>query len=324
MSAPHRRRALLLFAWAPALAALGACSRSATEQSGGPRKPVVGFSQIGAESAWREAETASITIEAQKRGIELKAADAQGRLENQIQALHAFRSQQVDAVILAPQKEQGFEPVLRELKAAGIPVVLVDRGVDCDPSLYATLIASDFVAEGRMAARWLIENTQGPLSVVELEGTTGSAPAIDRKRGFHAEIAREPRVQVVQSQPAQFTLVEGKRAMEAILRAQPGVGAVYAHNDDMALGAIQALEEAGRKPGRDVLVVSIDATRLAFEALVAGKLNAAVECSPLLGPLAFDAVEKLLRGERVEPRVVVPDRVFDQRNAAAELPNRRY
>jgi simple sugar transport system substrate-binding protein len=303
--------------------ACAACSGG--EPGGAAAGPVVGFSQIGAESAWREAETVSITIEAKKRGIELKVADAQGRLENQIQALRAFRAQGVAAVILAPQKEQGFEPALRELAEARIPVVLVDRGVDCDSSLYATLIASDFVEEGRMAARWLVENSTGPLRVVELEGTTGSAPAIDRKKGFHEVVAAEPRVQVVRSQPAQFTLVEGKRVMESILRAEQNkVGAVYAHNDDMALGAIQAIEEAGLSPGRDVLVVSIDATRPAFEALVAGKLNAAVECSPLLGPLAFDAVEALLSGKPVEKRVVVPDRIFDTRTAAAELPNRRY
>lgn len=285
----------------------------------------IGFSQIGAESAWRVAETASITIEARKRGHELLVADAQGRLEKQLEALRGFVAQGVDAVILAPQKEQGFEPALQELKAAGIPVVLVDRGLEADPSLYATLIASDFVAEGRMAAEWLASHTQGEVRVVELEGTTGSAPAIDRKRGFHEAIAAHPRIQVVRSQPAQFTLAEGKKQMEAVLRSESGpIHAVYAHNDDMALGAIDALKAAGRSPGKDVLVLSIDATGAAFEAMARGELSAAVECSPLLGPLAFDAVEALLAGRKVEPRIVVPDRLYDQSNAAAELPNRRY
>lgn len=285
----------------------------------------IGFSQIGAESAWRVAETASITIEARKRGHELLVADAQGRLEKQLEALRGFVAQGVDAVILAPQKEQGFEPALQELKAAGIPVVLVDRGLEADPSLYATLIASDFVAEGRMAAEWLASHTQGEVRVVELEGTTGSAPAIDRKRGFHEAIAAHPRIQVVRSQPAQFTLAEGKKQMEAVLRSESApIHAVYAHNDDMALGAIDALKAAGRSPGKDVLVLSIDATGAAFEAMARGELSAAVECSPLLGPLAFDAVEALLAGRTVAPRIVVPDRLYDQSNAAAELPNRRY
>ena len=289
------------------------------------KRPVVGFSQIGAESAWRVAETASIVAEAEARGMELMLVDAQGRMEKQLEALRGFVAQRVDAVILAPQKEQGFEPVLKELKEAGIPVVLVDRGVQADPSLYATLIASDFVAEGRMAALWLAAATTGDVRIVELEGTTGSAPAIDRKQGFHAALAAHPRLRVVRSQPAQFALAEGKKQMEAILRSESEpFQAVYAHNDDMALGAIEALKAAGRAPGTDVLVVSIDATRPAFEAMVRGELSAAVECTPLLGPQALDAVQSLLRGERVEQRVVVADRLFEASQAAAELPNRRY
>lgn len=307
--------------WALLSLALAACGSEAPDSG----RPVVGFSQIGAESAWRVAETASIVAEAEARGVELKLVDAQGRMEKQLEALRGFVAQQVDAVILAPQKEQGFEPVLKELKEAGIPVVLVDRGVQADPSLYATLIASDFVAEGRMAARFLVGATSGEVRIVELEGTTGSAPAIDRKKGFHEELAAHGRLRVVRSQPAQFSLAEGKKQMEAILRseAEP-FQAVYAHNDDMALGAIEALKAAGRAPGRDVLVVSIDATRPAFEAMARGELSAAVECSPLLGPLALDAVQALLRGERVESRIVVADRLFEAAQAAAELPNRRY
>jgi len=285
----------------------------------------VGFSQIGAESAWRVAETESVRAEAEKRGVALKFADAQARLESQIAALHSFLAQGVDAVILAPQKKDGFEPALRELAEAKIPVVLVDRGLDCDPSLYATLIASDFTAEGRMAAEWLVAHTQGEVRIAELEGTAGSDPAIERKRGFDERIAKEPRMRVVKSVSAEFQLPKGKEAMEAILKSEAGgIDAVYAHNDDMALGAIQALEAAGRQPGKDVLVLSIDATKSAFAAIVAGKLSCAVECSPLLGPMAFDAIEKIRRGERVEKRTVVPDRVFDSTNAAAALADRKY
>lgn len=287
--------------------------------------PSVGFSQIGAESAWRVAETESIRGEAAKRGIPLKLADAQGKIENQIQALHSFIAQGVSAVILAPQKKSGFEPALRELKAAGIPVVLVDRGLDCDPDLYATLIASDFVAEGRMAADWLIAHTTGDVRVAEIEGTAGSDPAIDRKRGFDERIAAEPRIQIVKSLNGQFELPKGKEVMEAILKAESNkIDAVYAHNDDMALGAIQAIEAANLQPGKDVIVISVDATRAAFESIVEGKLSCAVECSPLLGPLAFDAIERLAKGESVEKRIVVADRLFDASNAATELPNRKY
>jgi simple sugar transport system substrate-binding protein len=307
-------------------------SSGATERSdAAPRERaankalVVGFSQIGAESSWRVAETESIKSEAKRRGIDLKMADAQGKLEHQIQALHAFIVQKVDAVLLAPQKESGFGPVLKELKSARIPVVLVDRGVEADPSMYATLIASDFVAEGRMAAQWLIAHTTGDVRVAEIVGTTGSAPAIDRQKGFDEVIGKQKRFQILHSQSAQFELPKGKEVMEALLRGWSNkIDAVYAHNDDMALGAIQAIEAAGLKPGKDVIVVSIDATRGAFDAIVGGKLGASVECTPLLGPLAFDAIEKVVRGEKIEKRIVVQDRVFDGQNALAELPNRKY
>ena len=197
--------------------------------------------------------------------------------------------------------------------------------MDCDPSLYATLIASDFVAEGRRAARFLAEHTTGDVRIVELEGTAGSAPAIDRKRGFDDEIARTPRLALVRSQSAQFSLLAGKEVMEAILRAErEPIGAVYAHNDDMALGAIQAIEEAGMTPGKDIIIVSVDAVRGAFEAMKDGKLNCTVECNPLLGPAAFDAVEAVLAGKELPKKTIVKDEIFPQEKAAEVLPTRKY
>jgi ABC-type sugar transport system substrate-binding protein len=295
-------------------------------QSSPSGRLTVGFSQIGAESDWRAAETRSIQSEAERRGIELKLADAQGRQELQVAALKGFIAQGVDAIVLAPKTEAGWDAILSEVRAAGIPVVLVDRGVDvADPGLYATLIASDFVAEGRMAAEWLAQATGGKARVVELQGSVGSAPAIDRQRGFAEGIAAHPGVEILLAQSGEFSRAKGKEVMEAFLQARGAeIDAVYAHNDDMALGAIQALEAAGRRPGVDVKVVSIDGVRAAFEAMVAGKLSASVECNPLLGPLAFDAVERLARGESVEKRVVVEDRLFTADQAAALLPTREY
>ncbi len=300
-------------------------STSGTDDDGG-KAIRVGFSQIGAESAWRTAETESIRSEAAARGVDLKFSDAQQKQENQIKALRTFIAQDVDAIILAPVVESGWEPVLREVKRAGIPVVLVDRGVDvADDSLYATLIASDFVAEGRMAGEWLAAALGGEGNIVELKGTTGAAPAIDRERGFREAIEAHPGLQVILSQTGDFTRAKGKEVMEAFLKARGGdIDAVYAHNDDMALGAIQAIEEAGYEPGEDILVVSIDGVKPAFEAMVAGSLNATVECNPLLGPMAFDAIERILAGETVERKIVVEDRLFEQAEAAAELPNRKY
>jgi simple sugar transport system substrate-binding protein len=291
-----------------------------------PRQIKVGFSQIGAESAWRTAETDSIRSEAEKRGVKLQFSDAQQKQENQIKALRGFITMKVDAIILAPVVETGWEPVLREIKRAGIPVILVDRGVDVeDDALYTTLIASDFVEEGRMAARWLVERTGGSANVVEIKGTTGSAPAIDRERGFHEIIDERAEMTIIKSQTGEFTRAKGKEVMEAFLKAEgDAIDAVYAHNDDMALGAIQAIEEAGFEPGEDIIIVSIDGVRAAFEAMIDGTLNCTVECNPLLGPMAFDAVEAVLAGEDLPKMIVVEDRLFDQTTAAAELPNRKY
>jgi len=285
----------------------------------------IGFSQIGAESDWRRAETKSIKDEAAKLGVDLKFADAQQKQQNQIQALRSFIAQKVEAIVLAPVVETGWEPVLREARDAGIPVVLVDRGVKVtDESLYATLIASDFVAEGRMAAEWLAKKMKGQANIVELQGTPGAAPAIDRKQGFEEGIAQFPGMKITKSQSGDFTRAKGKEVMEAFIKAEgKSIQAVYAHNDDMALGAIQALEAAGMKPGQDVIVVSVDAVKAAFEAMIAGQLNATVECNPLLGPAAFDAVAKLLAGESV-PKKIVQDQLFDQSTAAADMKTRQY
>ncbi len=286
----------------------------------------VGFSQVGAESDWRAAETRSIRQEAERRGIDLRMADAQGRQEQQIAALKRFVAQGVDAIVLAPKTKTGWDAVLAEVRSAGIPVVLVDRGVEvAEGGLYATLIASDFVEEGRMAARWLAQASGGKARIAELEGTVGSDPAIDRHRGFAEVLEEHPGMELNLSGCGEFARAKGKEVMQAFLQSRGDeIDAVFAHNDDMALGAIQALEAAGRRPGTDVLVVSIDGVKAAFEAMVAGQLNATVECNPLLGPLAFDAVEKLLRREAVEPRIVVQDRLFTAEQAAGQLSSREY
>lgn len=292
---------------------------------GQDKKLTVGFSQIGAENPWRTAETNSIRSEAEKRGVDLKFSDAQGKQENQVSALKSFIAQKVDAIILAPQRETGWEPVLREAKRAKIPVILVDRGVKVgDESLYTTLIASDFVEEGRRAAEWLAKKTNGKARIVELQGTPGAAPAIDRKKGFEQGIAKHPEMKIIKSQTGDFTRAKGKEVMEAFLKSEPNIDAVYAHNDDMALGAVQAIEEAGKKPGEDILVVSIDGMKEAMEAVAAGKINCTVECNPLLGPAAFDAVEAAVAGKQLPKKTVVKDELFDESNVKEALPNRKY
>jgi len=295
--------------------------------AGADKKLTVGFAQVGAESAWRTANTDSIKSEAEKRGVDLRFSDAQGKQENQIAAVRGFIAQRVDAILLAPIVETGFEPVLKEAKAAKIPVILSDRRVaTSDDSLYVTFIGSDFIEEGRRAANFLVKKTGGKAVIAELQGTTGSAPANDRKKGFEEVIAKHPDMKIVLSQTGDFRRDGGKKVMEAFLKSADGakINAVYAHNDDMAIGAIQAIEEAGRKPGSDVVIVSIDGVRGAFEAMAAGKLNCTVECNPLIGPQVFDAIEKVVAGETLPKRIQVEEGVFTQEQAAAELPNRKY
>jgi simple sugar transport system substrate-binding protein len=258
--------------------------------------------------------------------VELKFSDAQQKQEKQIEALQAFIAQGVDVIILAPVVKTGWEPVLKEAKQRKIPVILVDRGITVsDDSLYSTLIAADFVAEGQRAAEWLAKKTDGKANVVELQGTPGADAAIERQKGFKDELAKHPGMKIIKSQDGDFKLAKGKEVMEAFLKDKDAkIDAVFAHNDDMALGAIQAIEDAGKVPGKDIIVVSIDGVKGAFEAMVAGKLNCTIECNPLLGPAAFEAVEKLAAGKPVEKKVVVPGELFEQSTAKDAIGGRKY
>ncbi len=294
------------------------------------QKPIVlGFSQVGAESEWRTANTESIKSAAKEAGIELKFSDAQQKQENQIKAIRSFIAQRVDVIAFSPVVESGWEPVLREAKAAKIPVVLTDRAVNTkDPSLYVTFMGSDFVEEGRKAGRWLVEkmkDSKGDVNIVELQGTVGSAPAIDRKKGFEEIIKADPKFKIIRSQTGDFTRAKGKEVMEAFLKAEgKKINVLYAHNDDMAIGAIQAIEEAGMKPGKDITIISIDAVKGAFEAMMAGKLNVTVECSPLLGPQLMAAVKDIKAGKPVPKRIVTEEGIFPMETAAQEFPKRKY
>lgn len=290
----------------------------------------MGFSQVGAESEWRTANTASIKEAASKDGVTLKFADAQQKQENQVKAIRSFIAQRVDVIAFSPVVESGWETVLREAKAAKIPVILTDRAVNVtDKSLYTTFIGSNFVEEGRLAGRWLLQeaakNPGKKYNIVELQGTVGSAPAIDRKAGFAEIIKSNPNMSIIRSQTGDFTRAKGKEVMEAFLKAQgKDINVLFAHNDDMAIGAIQAIEEAGLKPGKDILVISIDGVKGAFEAMMAGKLNVTVECNPLLGPQLMQIARDVVAGKTVPKRMTVKEGVFTADQAAKEFPNRRY
>ncbi|MGN6667448.1 MAG: ABC transporter substrate-binding protein [Trinickia sp.] len=293
------------------------------------KKITLGFAQVGAESAWRTANTVSIKEAAKDAGINLKFSDAQQKQENQIRAIRSYIAQKVNVIAFSPVVESGWEPVLTEAKKAGIPVILTDRNIDVkDKSLYVTMIGSDFLEEGRRAGRWLEEeykNDAGPINIAELQGTVGSAPANDRHAGLMEIIKNDPKFKIIASQSGDFTLAGGKQVMEAFAKTYgKKINVVYAHNDDMALGAIQAMEEAGMKPGKDVKVVSFDATKGGFQAMIAGKINVDVECSPLLGPQLMSAVKDLVAGKPLPKRIVTKETVFPENVAAKVLPSRKY
>jgi len=320
--------ALVAGAMVAVLSACGSGGGGSADGTGSGHKLTVGFSQVGAESGWRTANTKSVQDAAKKAGITLKFSDAQQKQENQIKAIRSFIQQKVDVIAFSPVVESGWDTVLKEAKDAKIPVVLTDRAVDSkDESLYASFLGSDFVEEGKRAGDWLVKQYQGKtdaVNIVELQGTTGSAPANDRKAGFTDVIKADSKFKIVASQTGDFTRAKGKEVMQAFLKSQPKIDVLYAHNDDMALGAIQAIEEAGKKPGTDIKIISVDGVKDAFTAMSQGKINVDVECNPLLGDQLMDLIKKVKAGEQVPRRIKTEEGVFTQDQAAAALPNRQY
>lgn len=287
-------------------ALLGATLLASTTLATGAFAQTVGFSQIGSESGWRAAETTLTLQQAKERGIDLKFSDAQQKQENQIKAIKSFIAQGVEAILVAPVVATGWDSVLGEAKEADIPVILLDRTVDAPKDLYLTAVTSDLVHEGAVAGGWLVGAVgTKPCNVVQLEGTTGSSPAIDRKKGFEEAIAGHDNIRVIRSQTGDFTRAKGKEVMESFLKAEDGgknICALYAHNDDMAVGAIQAIKEAGLKPGTDILVVSIDAVPDIFLAMAAGEANATVELTPNMAGPAFDALAAFKKDGTLPPK----------------------
>jgi simple sugar transport system substrate-binding protein len=290
-------------------------------------KLTIGFAQTGSESGWRTAFTNSMKAEAEKQGIDLKFSDGQQKQEVQIAALRSFIAQGVDAILLAPIVETGWDAVLKEAKEAKIPVILVDRGVQVeDDSLYVTRVAADFSHEGRLAAAWLAQATVGICNIVELQGTVGSSAALDRMTGFGEVIALFPQMKIVATQSGDFTRDGGKKVMEGFIKSQDNlkdVCAVWAHNDDMLLGAIQAMKEAGIKSGPGgIRTISVDGVADIFKAMADGDADATVELIPDLGELAFQAVRDAIAGKEVAKRIVMPSPMFFPDTAAAEYAKR--
>jgi galactofuranose transport system substrate-binding protein len=281
-------------------------------------KKVVGFSQMGNDNPWRQAETKSMLDEARKRGYEIVLTDAQGKTEKQVSDIEDLISRNVSAIFIAPKEEEGIAPALAAAKAKKIPVFLLDREARGTPGEdFVCFIGSNFVEEGQRAGQWLVEKSGGTAGIIELTGTPGSSVARDRHDGFAAAIQGQPGMKILASQTGDFSRAQGQKVMENLIQAHGNaITVVYAHNDEMALGAIQALRAAGRTPGKDVLVIGVDGEKDALKAIVAGDMNVTVECNPRFGPIAFDTYEKFARGEAIPPKIINPDRFFDASNAA--------
>ena len=298
-----------------AIIAVSSCARKKSSEF------VVGFSQMESDNPWRLAETKSLKDEAARLGIPLVVTDAQGQTSKQVSDVEDLIARKVSLILLAPRVFDGLAPALEAAKAAKIPVILLDRaaagtaGVD-----YVTLLVSDEVEEGRRAARWLATQTGGKANIVELAGTPGASVANDRAAGFREEMAKHPDMKIVASQTGNFSRATGQGVMQNIAQSLgKSITAVYAHNDEMALGAIQALIAAGMKPGTNVTVVSVDGERAALEAIDRGELGATVECNPRFGPLAFATIARFRKGEAIPPKIIVTDRFFDKSNAKQSI-----
>lgn len=289
---------------------------------------VVGFAQVGMESGWRIAHTKSVIDAAKEAGVELLYENADQSQDKQIELIRQFIKKKVDVIAFSPKTETGWNEVLQEAKRAGIPVILSDREVNVsDDTLWTAYIGSDFREEGRRAARWLIQQAEQGESyqIVELQGTPFSAPAVGRKQGFNEVIGTDNHFAIVESLEGDFTKKRGKELMAAALRRQGDkIDVVYSHNDDMALGAVEAIEDYGLRPGKDIIIISVDATKSALKALSIGKLNFAVECNALLGPQLMKAVKDLSEGKELPMKIITSEGVFTQESAKMALASREY
>jgi galactofuranose transport system substrate-binding protein len=307
---------LALFGFRPAYAELPKLAKKDTYK--------IGFAQTESNNPWRLAQTQSMKDEAAKRGWQLVYTDAAGSAAKQVADVRSMIAQKVDVILLAPREEKPLIPAVMEAKKAGIPMILVDRNVDQTLAKagedYAAFIGSDFIKEGFMAAEVLVKAVGGNAKIIELQGTVGSSPANDRAKGFADYIKDHPGMVMIASQSGDFARDKGRQVFETLYQAHPDATALYSHNDEMTMGAIAAMEAAGKAPGKDLIIATIDGTKDAAQAITDGKVLVCIECNPKFGPAAFDAVAKMAAGETLPTKLVNVDRVFTKDNVAAYLP----
>jgi galactofuranose transport system substrate-binding protein len=318
------KKKFLIPLFSAAMIALAGCSSgsdtsgASTNTAGDDGELVVGWSQMENNNPWRIAETKSIREEAEKRGIKMVYSDAQSDTAKQISDVEDMVAQGVDYIILAPREFEGLTPALETAKKADIPVILVDRKVAGEAGKdYVSFLGSNFIEQGQKAADWLIEEMGGKGNIVELTGTSGSSVAMDRQKGFGDRLKEKaPDMKVIASQTGDFARANGQKVMENLLQSEGDkINAVYAHNDEMAIGAINAIKAAGKVPGKDIIIVSVDGTKDALQAIIDGEMGATVESSPFFGPSVFDVIEDLEAGKEVEKEIIIEDRFFDKSNA---------
>ena len=283
----------------------------------------VGFAQTESNNPWRLAQTTSMQDEAAKRGWQMVYTDAAGSAAKQVADVNSMIAQGVDLIFLAPREEKPLIPAIMAAKASNIPIILLDRNVDQTLAKagedYVAFIGSDFIEEGKRVGEWLIANAKGKSKIIQLEGTTGSSPANDRKKGFDDVIAANSGFTLLASQTGDFARDKGRQVAETLLQAHPDADVIYAHNDEMAIGAISAIEAAGKVAGKDVMILSIDGGREIVQLVIDGKVAAVCECSPKFGPKAFDTAVAYANGEAIPAKLINPDRFFDAANAAEML-----
>lgn len=312
---------------------LSSCSKndSAVEDQSS-QQIILGFSQIGAESAWRNQNTLSIQKAAEEAGIQLLFTNAEQKQENQIRAIRSFIAYQVDAIAFVPIVTDGWDNVLREAKDAGIPVLVTDRKINIqDESLYAGFIGTDSVQAGKKAGLFLLDkfrnipaSTETPIRIVELTGNVGSSVAIGRGVGFREIIGSDPRFEIIYSESGDFLRSKGYELMQSVLETYDNIDVIYSHNDSMSLGAIDAMKEKNINPGRDIAIITIDAEQAAIDALERGEINCVIECNPKTGPEIMKLVKSLAAGEGISRQIYVQEKVFREDDDLSDLEPRGY
>ena len=291
-----------------------------------PEMPILGFSQLGDESEWRTSSSNDIKRAAAAARIQLMFDNAMQQQSNQIKAIRSFVLRGVDIIAFCPIVEEGWDDVLEEARAANIPVIVVDREIETeDEGLYTAFIGSDFHREGIKAGEWMVERFKdvgGPIRIAEIIGTPDSSPTIGRYNGLREVLANNPKFEIVISIDGDFMRSKGRECMEIILQETPDIDILYAHNDDMALGAIEIMEEHGINPGVDILIVSVDAQPSGIEALMQGKINCLIECSPYVGDDLMELVFKIVNGEPFPEYTFTETRVFTDQDDFSTLPLR--